>query len=85
MELILTPAGGGQPVVLGMPGATQQGALNLTSIVTEISAVSDTILIVRAGQLMAFAVPAAFAIAANPSPFDQTAPSAAEFLLQGAA
>jgi hypothetical protein len=51
MQLIVTPAGGGQPVVLGFGSSTQQGALNLASLVT--SALStDVLLIVRGGQLM---------------------------------
>ena len=55
--LILTEASGGQPVVLGFPGATQQGALNLTPLTGAVQT-TDLVLLVRAGQLYAAPVSA---------------------------
>jgi len=50
MRLILTPASGGQPVVLGFASGTQQGALNLAPLLTNYEP-TDVLLIVRNGTL----------------------------------
>ncbi len=50
MQLILTPAGGGQPVTLGITGSSQQGALNLAPLLSSYQP-TDVLLVVRNGAL----------------------------------
>jgi sulfur transfer complex TusBCD TusB component (DsrH family) len=55
MQLIVTPAGGGQPVVLGFASSTQQGALNLAQLVTS-AGPNDVLLLVQNGVLVGISV-----------------------------
>lgn len=52
MKLVITPATGGQPIELDVPGSSQQGVLRLASVLDEVTD-QDQLLVVRGGRLYA--------------------------------